>query len=112
MAAELARWQSHWDPAMRTHPEASHAEYVVVVNSKPYFLAQAAVEGGGGLFRYLFLKIGFGRTNRCILYIRSLTILLGRHRNVYVHDYIARLKCPFPIIREDLEPANTIHMAG
>jgi hypothetical protein len=43
MGFELANWPEGWDPAMRTHPEASHPEYVLLVNSKPFFLAEAAV---------------------------------------------------------------------
>jgi hypothetical protein len=36
-------WQPDWDPAMRLHPEAWSADYDLLVNSKPFFLAWAAV---------------------------------------------------------------------
>jgi hypothetical protein len=44
-------WNSAWDPAMKTHPEARSADYDMLVNSKPYFLFNASVS-----FSYIHLN--------------------------------------------------------
>ncbi|KAI3422483.1 hypothetical protein GPALN_012991 [Globodera pallida] len=66
MEAELAHWRPEWDPAMRTHPEASQAEYVVVVNSKPYFLAQAAADNPFDSEFFVWLDAGYGHGDRSV----------------------------------------------
>uniref|UniRef100_A0A914HGM0 Uncharacterized protein n=1 Tax=Globodera rostochiensis TaxID=31243 RepID=A0A914HGM0_GLORO len=66
MESELAHWRPEWDPAMRTHPEASQAEYVVVVNSKPYFLAQAAADNPFDSEFFVWLDAGYGHGDRSV----------------------------------------------
>ncbi|KAL3068029.1 hypothetical protein niasHT_038019 [Heterodera trifolii] len=66
MDSELANWPSDWDLSMRSHPEATQAEYVVVVNSKPYFLAQAATDNPFGTEFFVWLDAGYGHGDRAV----------------------------------------------
>ncbi|KAK0410134.1 hypothetical protein QR680_004968 [Steinernema hermaphroditum] len=53
-------WRETWDPKMKFHPEATSAEYNLVVNSKPYFLYNTTVENPFGTNFFAWLDAGYG----------------------------------------------------
>uniref|UniRef100_A0A1I7RSH8 HtrL protein n=2 Tax=Bursaphelenchus xylophilus TaxID=6326 RepID=A0A1I7RSH8_BURXY len=54
-------WQSDWDPAMKTHPEAHSADYDIVVNSKAYFLFNASRDNPFKTDNFAWIDAGYGQ---------------------------------------------------
>uniref|UniRef100_A0A1I7ZBA6 Uncharacterized protein n=1 Tax=Steinernema glaseri TaxID=37863 RepID=A0A1I7ZBA6_9BILA len=53
-------WREEWDPKMKRHPEATSAEYNLVVNSKSYFLYNTTLENPFGTNFFTWLDAGYG----------------------------------------------------
>nr|CAD2194027.1 unnamed protein product [Meloidogyne enterolobii] len=66
MREELNNWKNEWNPSMRSHPEASHPEYSLLVNSKTFFLVEAAAENPFGTEFFVWLDAGYGHGDRSI----------------------------------------------
>uniref|UniRef100_A0A0N5CD50 Nucleotide-diphospho-sugar transferase domain-containing protein n=1 Tax=Strongyloides papillosus TaxID=174720 RepID=A0A0N5CD50_STREA len=52
-------WKDNWDISMKKHPEATSAEYDLVVNSKPYFLYNATIENTFNSSSFVWLDAGY-----------------------------------------------------
>ncbi|KAL7073608.1 hypothetical protein ACQ4LE_006934 [Meloidogyne hapla] len=66
MKDELNNWENEWNPSMRSHPESSHPEYSLLVNSKTFFLVEAAAENPFGSEFFVWLDAGYGHGDRSI----------------------------------------------
>uniref|UniRef100_A0AC35TVX6 Uncharacterized protein n=1 Tax=Rhabditophanes sp. KR3021 TaxID=114890 RepID=A0AC35TVX6_9BILA len=53
-------WKSEWDENMKTHPEATSAEYDLLVNSKPYFMYNSTMHNHFNNKLFVWLDAGYG----------------------------------------------------